>query len=64
MSYLISKQKFQIIVAIEVLHIIEALNTFKQVQQRGMLNVYDQNLNQFDFQKIVENGEYTSIAAF
>jgi hypothetical protein len=29
-----------------------------------MLNVYDQNLNQFDFQKIVENGEYTSIAAF
>jgi hypothetical protein len=64
MSYLIRKQKVQIIVAIAVLHIIEALNTFKQVQQRGMLNVYDQNLNQFDFQKIVENGEYTSIAAF
>ena len=64
MSFLINKQKVQIIVAIEVLHIIEALNTFKQVQQRGMLNVYDQNLNQFDFQKIVENGEYTSIAAF
>jgi hypothetical protein len=39
MSYLINKQKVQIIVAIEVLHIIEALNTFKQVQQRGILNM-------------------------
>jgi hypothetical protein len=39
MSFLINKQKVQIIVAIEVLHIIEALNTFKQVQQCGMLNV-------------------------